>query len=153
MVQVSAGVAVRIADRKHRVIVCSQKSDVDADGRLMITRVGAVEGWAAIEPVKAIRFSKEGVSQQKNTFDPTHNVVMNYNPDVNISVSAWVYEHRLKSPPRWFKVISVVNVDECSQFMKLKVRLVEANDEVETPVDEGEPSSSTFSPVKVDVPL
>ena len=143
---------MNISDRKHRVIVCSQRDDVDAEGRLMITRVGAVEGWAAIEPVKAIRYSKEGVSQQSKTFEPTHNVIMNYNPDVNISVSAWVYEHRLKSPPRWFKVISVTNVDECSQFMKLKVRLVEANDDVETPVDEDK-EPSAFGPVKLDVPL
>ncbi|AFH19819.1 structural protein [Agrobacterium phage 7-7-1] len=140
---------MKIKDRKHRVIVCSQKSDVDDNGQLLISRTGSINGWAAIEPVKAIRFSKDGVSMQKDTFQPTHDITMNYNPDVNISVSAWVYEHRLKSPPRWFKVISVINVDECSQFMRLRSRLVESNDEVEKPVSE----ENSFGAVKIDIPL
>lgn len=150
MVPISEGVALRTADRKHRVIVCSQKSDVDEEGRLLITRAGVVQGWAAISPVKAIRFSQDGVSMQKDTMQPTHDITMNYNPDVNISVSAWVYEHRLKSPPRWFKVISVVNVDECSEYMKLRCRLVETSDEVEAPVGE---EKTPFGVVKIDVPL
>jgi head-tail adaptor len=151
VVPVSEGSALKIKDRKHRVIVCSQKSDVDEEGRLLITRAGVIQGWAAIEPVKAIRFSRDGVAMQKNTSQPTHDVTMNYNPDVNISVSAWIYEHRLKSPPRWFKVLSVINVDECSQYMKLRCRLVEANDDVTEPVDEKE--NGSLGAVKIDIPL
>lgn len=150
MVPVSKGATLRIADRKHRVIVCSQKSDVDDEGNLLITRAGVIQGWAAIEPVKAIRFSREGVSMQKDTMQPTHDITMNYNPEVNISVSAWVYEHRLKSPPRWFKVISVVNIDECSTYMKLRCRLVEVSDNVEPPVDE---EKKPLGAVDIDIPL
>ncbi|QBQ72038.1 head completion protein [Agrobacterium phage Milano] len=141
---------MRTADRKHRVIVCSQQSDVDDEGRLLITRAGVIQGWAAIAPVKAIRFSQDGVSMQKDTMQPTHDITMNYNPDVNVSVSAWVYEHRLKSPPRWFKVLSVVNVDECSRYMKIRCRLVETSDDVTPPVEE---EKNSFGAVKIDIPL
>jgi head-tail adaptor len=126
---------MKIADRKHRVIVCSQRDDVD-EGSLVVTRVGAITGWAAIEPVKASRFSRDGQAISTRTMEPTHDITMNYNPDVTLSLSSWVYEHRLKSPPRWFKIISVTNVDECSQYMKMRCRLTEITDEAIEPVEE-----------------
>lgn len=126
---------MRIADRKHRVVICSQKSDVDDDGNLIVNRKGIITGWAAIDVVKPSRFSSSGQVVSKGE-QPTHKITMTYNPDVNISVSAWAYEHRLKSPPRWFKIQSVVNIDECSRFMALTVRMTETTDEAEEPIEE-----------------
>lgn len=126
---------MRTADRKHRVVLCSQKSDIDENGNLIVERQGVITGWAALDIVKPSRFSGSGQVVSKAE-QPTHRVTMNYNPDVAVSVTAWVYEHRLKSPPRWFKVLSVANVDECSRFMALTVRLTEMTDEAEEPTDE-----------------
>lgn len=135
MVPVSKGCAVRVADRKHRVVLCSQKSDIDENGNLLVERRGMITGWAAIDIVKPSRFSNGGNVVSKAE-QPTHRITMNFNPDVNVSVSAWIYEHRLKSPPRWFKVLSVANVGESSRFMQMTVRLTEVTDEAEAPVEE-----------------
>lgn len=126
---------MKTADRKHRVVICSQKSDIGTDGNLIVERVGVVRGWAAIDVAKASRFSRDGQVVSKSQ-TPTHLITMNYNPDVSVSVSAWVYEHRLKSPPRWFKVLAVKNVDECSRYMQLSVRLLEETDDAEEPTAE-----------------
>lgn len=126
---------MKTADRKHRVVLCSQKSDIDENGNLLVERRGMITGWAAIEIVKASRYSNSGQVVSKAE-QPTHRITMNFNPDVNISVSAWIYEHRLKSPPRWFKVLSVANVEERSRYMALTARLTETTDDAEAPVEE-----------------
>lgn len=128
---------MKTADRKHRVVLCSQKSDVDENGNLLIKRQGAIEGWACIDVAKASRFSNSGQVVSKDEA-PTHVITMTYNPDVNISVAAWIYEHRLKSPPRWFKVLSVKNVEEKSRFMAMTVRLAEITDDAQKPAEKND---------------
>lgn len=125
---------VAIGDRTHRVTICSARDVGTEDGELLKARTGVVTGWAAIIPVKANRFSRDGTAVDDNHMVKTHEIIMNYNPDLNISVSAWIFEVRRKSPPRWFKIIRVTNVGERSREWKFECRLVEAADDIAKPV-------------------
>lgn len=134
-----------IGERRHRVAICSQSDVILKDGQYVYSRPGVIEGWAAITPVAFNRFSRDGAAITDDSKRPTHTIEMNYNPNVNVSVSAWIFERRLKSPPRWFQIISVENCYEESQFWKFKVRLAEASDDVSEPAKET--PRSDFDPV------
>lgn len=127
-----------IGERRHRVSVCSQRDLILRDGEYVLAREAVIEGWSSIEPVKASRFTRDGVAITDNSMIPTHAICMNYNPDVNISLAGWIYEKRLKSPPRWFQILTVTNEGERSRFFKFMCRLVEANDQVKEPVTESD---------------
>lgn len=126
-----------IGTRRHKVSVCSQRDMIMRDGDYVLAREAVINGWASIEPVKASKFTREGVTITDNSQVPTHAICMNYNPDVNVSLAAWVFEKRLKSPPRWFQILTVTNEGERSRYFKFMCRLVEANDDVSEPVKEG----------------
>lgn len=141
------GAGPAIGDRNHRVTICSSTDVVITPGELVKIRDGIVTGWAAISPSKASRFSKDGVAIDDDHMRKSHDIIMNYNPDLMITLAAWVYEARLKSPPRWFKIIRVMNMDEASRYWKFECRLVESTDDIVKPVREPDHSGLSAVPM------
>jgi head-tail adaptor len=136
-----------VADLKHRITLCSQR-DVVSGGTLELNRVKVFDTWAMIRPVTSSAFSRDGFTVKDAQDQQTHEIVMRYRVNYDITVAAWVYEERRKSPPRWFRVIRVVNMDEASQFISLKCKLYESNDDAPTPE-----TPATDSGIKVETAL
>lgn len=134
---------ISIAARKHRFHVCRQDDVVIDGGTFLVAREGLYVGWGALELKSGSFYGKNGavVEESRNTVRGT--IWMRYRPDVLISDGAWIYEERLQSAPRWFKILSVQE-DIDGDFV-FAVRPVERGDDVLSPVVEK--PATVFSPV------
>lgn len=135
---------VSIGSRKHRIVVCASRDNIQSSDTVSIVRRGVFEGWAAIELKRSSSFSREGFSIQQGSEVVTHYVTMNYRPDVDITNAAWLYEERLSSPPRWFKIIRYGELDERS--WRFEVRLVEKSDDAPKPKTHSPEEPARFVP-------
>lgn len=125
-----------IAQLRHRVHLCSQK-DVVVEGTLRLNREGVLSMWAMVEAKAASAFAPTGavVNDQRNK--RTHIITTRYHRDLDVSVMAWIYEARLKSAPRWFKVLKVTQSEQGgSEFFKFECRIVESAADIVEPVPE-----------------
>ncbi len=137
----------KISQLKHRVALCTA-SDVVVNGSEMEIRREAVKWtWAAIEHQTHMSsfLSRAGFAVQENSARPTHCIRVRYGLELDYSATAWVYEQRLKSPPRWYKFLGFVE-EGC--FVMLECHLVERNEDAR-PVEEASP----LTPAKQDVVL
>lgn len=117
---------------KHRVHLCSNQ-DVIVDGKLEFQKKFIHEGWARIDRRRAQTFSQAGQTVFEEKDRRTHFIQMRYNANIEVTTSAWIYEHRLISPPRWFKILFVGDKDEDSRLWLFECRLMEAGDDVIVP--------------------
>lgn len=125
-----------IAALRHRVHLCSQQ-DVVIDGMLKLSREGVLSMWASIEAKAAQTFSPHGAAMGEPRTKRTHIVMTRYHPDLDISAMAWIYEARLKSAPRWFKVLKVTSTEaKGSPFFKFECRLIESKADLIEPTAE-----------------
>jgi len=129
----SQAVDTRIIKKfRHRVQVC-RGEDVVVNGNLSFEKKFVYDGWAMIVPRRASTFSPNGHTVFEEKDRRTHFIKMRYNPNVEITTAAWIYEARLKSPPRWFKILFVSDEFENSQFFNFECRLMEAGDDITEP--------------------
>lgn len=123
-----------IASMRHRVILCSQQDVVTAGGDLSLNRNDVAEMWANIVAKAASTFSPQGAAMEDPRNRRTHIITVRQRSDLNISVMAWVYEARLSSPPRWFKVLRVNQTEGYGSAMfDLECRLIERGDDIAEP--------------------
>lgn len=127
-----------IADLRHRVTLCRQEDVVLSGGEFRLARSEVMTTWARIEEKAASTFSPHGAAIKDNRDARTHVITMRYRSDLNLSVMAWLYEARMKSSPRWFKVLSITQgEDSGTQYLKANCRLVERGDDLATPKQDG----------------
>lgn len=124
----------KIAKLKHRVKLCSQADVVTGDGEFTLSRATVLTVWAGIEVKQSSMFNREGgfAIGEANTRQ-THVITTRYRRDIDIGQTAWIYEERLQSAPRWFKVLAVSDYDECWIF---KCRLYQQGEAAVAPTDE-----------------
>lgn len=126
-----------IAALRHKVVLCSQRDVIDNDGDLTLNRTEVRELWADIEPKAAQRMTQQGAAREERD-RRSHIIYTRAMADINLSQMAWVYERRLKSAPRWFKVLKVTETEHRgSPFWMLDVRLYERTDDAVEPTDSG----------------
>jgi head-tail adaptor len=137
---------MQISALRHKLILCSQRDEV-AEGEFSYKRHVVAEGWAAIEEKAASGFSPRGASMNESRSKRTHIITMRYRWDLNISLTAWLYEQRLKSSPRWFKVLKVGQVEKGgNQFFRFDCRLVERSDDAAQPTTEASAGPAVWMP-------
>jgi head-tail adaptor len=134
-----------IRQLNHRVTLCSASDVLAEPGKLSLVREGVLTCWAAITPSRSSYFSREGAAVMERADYYSHHVFIRYRTDISVRSTAWVYEARLKSEPRWFKVVDVLNVDEDSRFWRLSCRLVEASDLVRPPDAPGTAAAASIA--------
>lgn len=123
-------------DLDHRITLCSADDVAFENKEMRITRKGMYSTWAQIDVKKPSYFASSGapaVAENRDVY--THCITIHYRPDVEITAAAWIYEERLKSPPRWFKVVDVEEVFEQSQYWDLNCRLVQKGDDIVRPAE------------------
>lgn len=127
-----------IAELKHRVALCSMHDVVTEDGKMVLVRQDVAKFWVKIEPRTSSMFSQAGYSIQEPRDRQTHLITMRFRRDFDISSAAWVYEERLQSGARWFKVLGIKEQGEDGEFMTLSAKLIERGDDLTPPVAEGD---------------
>lgn len=116
-------------NRDYRVALCSEKDVIPDPEKFLVYKKFIYEAWASIEVKKASQFTRDGVSMEDHK-KVTHKIMMNYRSDVDISFAAWIYDKRLKSPPRWFRILKV---SDDSEFFTFEVRLAENSEDAAKP--------------------
>lgn len=117
------GDLIGIADLKFRVKLCSADDVISSEGSISLVRNTIVETWAAIISDTGSLFASNGFAIMEDNTRQTHEIVMRYRRDLDITNTAWIMESRLQSPARWFKILSVYDCDDLWHF---KCRLVQA---------------------------
>jgi head-tail adaptor len=93
-----------IAQMKHRVVICSSDAKLDENGKVVLSRNSEVELWAAVEEVRQPAYLKSGLNLEQEY--KTHRIMTRNLREYDFTIAAWIYEHRVKSSPRWYKVMS-----------------------------------------------
>ncbi|MGL5734765.1 MAG: phage head completion protein [Beijerinckiaceae bacterium] len=139
-----------ISKLRHRLTLCRQEDVISGPDDMRLNRTGIVLAWASIEAKKASTFSPFGAAMKEGGQGRTHLIKMRYRPDLNISSMAWLYEERLQSSPRWFKILAVNQSEQSgSPYFILDCRLIERGDNSAAPTEASGPVMDLPSGVKL----
>jgi hypothetical protein len=139
-----------IAELRHRVVLCTMQDVVEKGGSMELTRKEVVETWARIRPfvtfgAKGAFISPGGYHVLDPNLHQSHWIVIRAQHRVDITTMAWIYEVRLKAPPRWFKVLGAIDQED-DRWIDIAVLLHERS-------DTAQPPRNTLSPVQSQVRL
>jgi len=99
-----------------------------------LARKEAANFWAEIVPVRSSAFSPNGAAMNEARSTLTHRIKIRYQSDLNVSIMAWIYEARIKSSARWFKILKVTQTeDKTFEYLIFDCRLVERGDDIIAP--------------------
>lgn len=124
---------LHIANFRHRVAICSMDDIAMADGFMSLVRKDVYHCWAFIQDYEGSTYSKAGYVVQEKVDDKSHLIFVRYRSDMNFSSAAWIYEARLKSSPRWFKILETQNWKEMGRYNCFSCKAVELSDLATTP--------------------
>jgi head-tail adaptor len=116
----------------HKVALCTMNDIVDEGGTMRLAREIVTLTWAQIEARRGIFIGASGYTIDDALEKRTHLITVRYRTDLEITSAAWIYEARLKSAPRWYKVIEILN--DNSEFVSIWCRLAEQSDTATPPV-------------------
>lgn len=120
---------------KHRIALCAGKDVVTDGGTLVLVRQDVVNTWAKIEAKAASMFSRQGFAIMEDGNKQTHLISIRMRRDIDITSSAWVYEERMQSGARWFKVLGIKDDGEDSDVTILSCRLIQRGEDLVEPVE------------------
>lgn len=133
MVAFQAKFNAKIADLNHRIALCRMHDIVDENGEMQLRREGVRYLWAAIRPSPTVMsfLAPTGYPFEEFEDRQTHRIIIRMQTEVDISSAAWVYEERLKSPPRWYKILGFFEQLPC--WLILTAHLHERSDKASPP--------------------
>lgn len=120
-----------LSNFKHRVTLSSSRTEPFGKSDVILVREGIQTVYASITPVRG-EFYINGIAQQESRNAYSHYIVIRYNRNMDISGYAWLYEDR-PSGKRWYKVISVQEINERERFWQISARLVQKSEIVAEP--------------------
>lgn len=128
----------------HRVALCSMKDVVAKNDAMELVREAVTFTWANIvhQWNQPSFIGQAGYAVKELADRPTHLITVRYGLQLEYSSAAWVYEERLKSPPRWYKI---VGFSEQERFVMLHCHLVEKSDSATKPVGDLSPRPQDVS--------
>ena len=120
----AADIEPRISDFSHRVSLCSMLDVVEDGSTIALSRAPVAELWAKIYALPHLPsfVSPMGFAIKENRERITHWVTLRYKVDLDFTSAAWIYERRMKSPARWYKVLGFY---DNAPWIVLHVHLVE----------------------------
>ena len=116
----------------HKVALCTMNDIVDEGGTMRLLREQVMLTWAQIEVRRGTYIGASGYTIDDALDKRTHLITVRYRTDLEFTSAAWIYEQRLKSAPRWYKVVETLN--DNSEFVSIWCRLSEQSDHTTPPV-------------------
>jgi len=119
--------STKISDLRNRISLCSMRDVVEQGGVMTLARDNIATVWARVyaQPHLPSFISKYGYAIKEPHERPTHLITIRYKIDLDLTSTAWIYEARLKSPPRWYKMVGCYD-DE--NWIVMHAHLVERSD-------------------------
>lgn len=123
-----------LSDLRHRLVLCRQDDVISSEAGFQLRREEVKTVLASVTEKSGTPYTKSG---HANSGDGrTHIIMIRYRPSLNLSEMAWLYEKRVKSSPRWFKVLSIGQTEESSTpYWKINAKLVERSDDAPKPTN------------------
>ena len=122
-------------DLKHRIALCSGTDVVTDGGELVLVRKDVLNTWAKIESKVASMFSRQGFAIMEDRNRQTHLISIRMRRDIDITSAAWIYEERMQSGSRWFKVLGVKDDGEDSDVTILSCKIIQRGEDLAEPVE------------------
>lgn len=136
---------ISIKDLRHKVWLCSAQDVIVAPGEIEIARQPVLWASARIQPKRGQQFAASGFAAHDEAEKPSHEITIRFRPDVDIHSTAWLYEERLQSGRRWYKVLDH-HESECGRWVFLRCRLVEKGVTAPPPSAPAPATSPTLPP-------
>lgn len=138
----------KISKLTHRIQLCSMNDVIVNANKIDIVRKEVFECWADIYAVRGTFKSRQGyvIRDPNNEEYRSHVITIRDRRDIDFTGYAWIYEKRMKSQPRWYKILSVADIDETGIWLEFEVRLVEQSDKTVAPVPSTVAKVSPFLP-------
>lgn len=108
---------------------------IDTAGQMSLTRKNVYHCWASIKVSQGSLFNAEGSAVRQAESVRTHRVYIRFRRDIDFTQAAWLYEERLQSGARWFKILAVRDCDESGNLLEADCRLVERGVLLQAPKD------------------
>lgn len=134
-----------IADFNHRIFICTSRVDVVGDETLL-KRATVFDTWAQIETKKRSTFSRQGFAVLDDANRVTHRITINWRPDIDYSVSGWIYEELLMGSPKWYKILADAMSDD-GQYTVFDALLYQRSEQITEPADDIKPNG--FKPTEL----
>lgn len=143
---------IGIGELRHRVVLCTARDIADESGSIRLIREEAKQRRVKIEEKTKSMWSRDGMVIKTDRDAQTHMITIRIIRDIEISAHAWVYEHRDRLPPRWFKILGVKEKSEVGvypRFWELSCHLYERSDEASRPAAEAASDQVAISPASL----
>jgi hypothetical protein len=123
---------VKLSYLKHRVALCTMQDIVRSGDTMELRREAVQWAWAGIMNQQNLPnfMSRQGYTIKEPVDRPSHIITVRCHLELSYTSAAWVYEERLKSSPRWYKVLGTTEYDN---WIDLVCHLVEKSDKVMPP--------------------
>ena len=99
---------VRITDLNSRVSLCTAYDVVENESTITLRRAPVATCWAkiyALPHLPSFIGGQFGYAVKETAERITHWITLRAGIGLDFTSSAWVYEERRKSPPRWYKML------------------------------------------------
>lgn len=117
---------------EHRIALCRQQDVVTSGDTMSLVRTEVVWTWARIKSYYGVPafLNQQGYAVLDPHNRATHAITVRGGLEVEITNTAWIYEERRKSPPRWYKVLGFTDP---VGWIHMTARLIEKSDLVVPP--------------------
>jgi hypothetical protein len=117
----------KLKELNHRVALCTMKDVVKSGANMELTRETVTWAWAAIKlSTNMMSFlSPYGYATLEHEYRETHKIIIRAGYGLEITSTAWVYEARLKTAPRWYKSLGFTDLEG---WLVMTCHLVERDD-------------------------
>lgn len=122
-------------DFKHRVAICSMKDVVEAGGQMVLARKDVYHCWARIVHTTKSLYDGSGSSVKQSREVRTHQICIRQRRDIDFTQAAWIYEERLQSGARWFKILEFAEQGELGHYLEMDCRITERGVALQPPAD------------------
>lgn len=128
--------APRISSRdlKNRISLCKAEDVILSPTEIVITRTDVLQTWAKVEAKQGSMYAPTGYAIMEERNKQTHIITIRARYDIDITSAAWIYEERMQSGARWYKVLKIRDDGTDTGFTVLSCRLVERGENLVEPV-------------------
>jgi head-tail adaptor len=122
-------------DLKNYVALCTALDVTTEGGDIVLLRKDVLNTWAKVEAKQPSMFSKSGYAIMEERNRQTHLITIRARYDIEITSAAWIYEERMQSGARWYKVLGIKDDGTDTGFTVMSCRLVERGDNLVDPIE------------------
>lgn len=109
------------------------KDVVESGGQMSLARKDVYHCWARVVATSNSYFNGAGDAIKQSRDARSHQICIRMRRDIDFTQAAWLYEERLQSGARWFKILDMREQNENGQYFEFDCRVVERGVSLQPP--------------------